>query len=199
MKKVLLLLANGFEAVEASVFTDVIGWNKLEGDGTTDLVTAGMRKKLKCTWNFTVIPEMHISEVNVNEFDALAIPGGFEEAGFYEDAYDEGFLNIIREFDKAGKIIASICVASLPVGKSGVLTGRNATTYNLSNGRRQKQLSEFGANVICDEPIVIDKNIITSYNPSTAFDVAFKLLELLTSQENCNNVKQLMGFNCSIK
>lgn len=75
MKKILLLLANGFEAVEASVFTDVLGWNKLEGDGTTTLVTAGMREKLKCTWNFTVIPEMLLSEVNVDEFDALAIPG----------------------------------------------------------------------------------------------------------------------------
>ena len=31
MKKVLLLLADGFEAVEASVFTDVLGWNNLEG------------------------------------------------------------------------------------------------------------------------------------------------------------------------
>ena len=86
MKEVLLLLANGFEAVEASVFTDVIGWNKLEGDGTTDLVTVGMRKNLKCTFNFTVIPELLISDVNANDFDALAIPGGFEEAGFYEDA-----------------------------------------------------------------------------------------------------------------
>jgi 4-methyl-5(b-hydroxyethyl)-thiazole monophosphate biosynthesis len=192
MKKVLLLLANGFEAVEASVFTDVIGWNKLEGDGTTDLITAGMRENLKCTWNFTVIPEMHISEVNIDEFDALAIPGGFEEAGFYEDAYSEEFLSIIREFDRAGKIIASICVGALPIGKSGVLVGRNATTYNL--GKRQKQLSEFGANVLGDEPIVVDKNIITSYNPSTAFDVAFNLLEMLTSKENCNNVKKLMGF-----
>ncbi|MFZ5969924.1 MAG: DJ-1/PfpI family protein [Bacillota bacterium] len=194
MKKVLLLLANGFEAVEASVFTDVIGWNQWEGDGTTNLTTAGMREKLKCTWNFTVIPEMHISEVNVVEFDALAIPGGFEEAGFYEDAYSEEYLNIIREFDKAGKIIASICVGALPIGKSGVLAGRNATTYNLLNGKRQKQLAAFGAHVIYGEPIVVDKNIITSYNPSTAFDVAFKLLELLTSQENCSNVKQLMGF-----
>ncbi|MPQ31206.1 DJ-1/PfpI family protein [Clostridium estertheticum] len=193
MKKVLLLLANGFEAVEASVFTDVIGWNKLEGDGTTDLITAGMRENLKCTWNFTVIPEMHISEVNIDEFDALAIPGGFEEAGFYEDAYSEDFLNIIREFDRAGKIIASICVGSLPIGKSGALVGRNATTYNL-NGKRQKQLAEFEANIIYDEPIVVDKNIITSYNPSTAFDVAFKLLEMLTSQENCMKVKKLMGF-----
>ncbi|MBU5308364.1 DJ-1/PfpI family protein [Clostridioides mangenotii] len=192
MKKVLLLLANGFEAVEASVFTDVIGWNKLEGDGTTDLITAGMRENLKCTWNFTVIPEMHISEVNIDEFDALAIPGGFEEAGFYEDAYSEEFLNIIRKFDRAGKIIASICVGALPIGKSGVLVGRNATTYNF--GKRQKQLSEFGANVLGDEPIVVDKNIITSYNPSTAFDVAFNLLEILTSKENCVNVKKLMGF-----
>lgn len=192
MKNVLLLLANGFEAVEASVFTDVIGWNKSDGDGATNLITVGMREKLKCTYNFTVVPEMHISEVNIDKFDALAIPGGFEEAGFYEDAYSEEFLNIIREFDKVGKIIASICVGALPIGKSGVLAYRNATTYNL--GKRQKQLSEFGANVLDDEPIVIDKNIITSYNPSTAFDVAFKLLEMLTSKENCINVKKLMGF-----
>lgn len=192
MKKVLLLLANGFEAVEASVFTDVIGWNKLEGDGTTDLITAGTREHLKCTFNFTVIPEMHINEVNIDEFDALAIPGGFEEAGFYENAYSEDFLNIIREFNRAGKIIASICVAALPIGKSGVLVSRNATTYNF--GKRQKQLSEFGVNVLGDESIVVDKNIITSYNPSTSFDVAFKLLEMLTSEENCNNVKKLMGF-----
>ncbi len=194
MKKVLLLLANGFEAVEASVFTDVIGWNKLDGDGTTDLITVGIREKLKCTFNFTVIPEMNIAEVNIDEFDALAIPGGFEEAGFYEDAFSEDFLNLIREFDRAGKIIASICVGALPIGKSGVLVGRNATTYNLGNGKRQKQLSEFGANVLGSEPIVVDKNIITSYNPSTAFDVAFNLLEMLTSKENCNNVKKLMGF-----
>lgn len=194
MKKVLLLLANGFEAVEASVFTDVIGWNKLEGDGTTDLITIGIREKLKCTFNFTVIPEIHINEVNIDEFDALAIPGGFEEAGFYEDAFSEDFLNLIREFDRAGKIIASICVGALPIGKSGVLVGRNATTYNLGNGKRQKQLSEFGVNVLGDEPIVVDNNIITSYNPSTAFDVAFNLLEILTSKENCNNVKKLMGF-----
>lgn len=194
MKKVLLLLANGFEAAEASVFTDVIGWNNLEGDKSTELVTVGKRDKLKCTFNFTVIPELQLSEVNINDFDALAIPGGFEEAGFYEDAYSEEFLSLIGEFDKAGKIIASICVAALPIGKSGVLAGRNATTYNLNNGIRQAQLSSFNVNVLPNEPIVIDKNIITSYNPSTAFDVAFILLEMLTTKENCNYVKKLMGF-----
>ena len=194
MKKVCLLLANGFEAVEASVFTDVIGWNKLEGDGTTELVTVGLHDQLQCTFNFTVIPEMHVSELDIDSFDALAIPGGFEEAGFYEDAYSEPFLAIIREFERKGKIIASICVGALPVGKSGILEGREAITYNLGEGRRQKQLSEFGVKLVTDQPIVVDGNIITSYNPSTAFDVAFKLLEMLTSKENGDEVKRLMGF-----
>ncbi|MBY0087777.1 MULTISPECIES: DJ-1/PfpI family protein [Brevibacillus] len=194
MKKVCLLLPNGFEAVEASVFTDVIGWNKEEGDGTTELVTVGTRKELKCTWNFTVIPEMVIDDADVNDFDALALPGGFEHAGFYEDAYREDVLAFIREFEKQGKMIASICVGALPLGKSGILQGRNATTYNLNNQLRQKQLAAMGATVIPDQSIVIDNNIITSYNPSTAFDVAFTLLESLTSRENTDHVKRLMGF-----
>ena len=95
MKKVCLLLLNGFEAVEASVFTDVIGWNNFEGDGSTKLITVGAREKLKCTWNFTVIPEMNLKDAMVDDFDALAIPGGFEKAGFYEDAYREDVLDFI--------------------------------------------------------------------------------------------------------
>ncbi|URZ14510.1 DJ-1/PfpI family protein [Clostridium felsineum] len=194
MKKILLLLANGFEAVEASVFTDVLGWNLLEGDGNTLVVTAGMHEKLKCTWNFTVLPEIKVENVNVDDFDALIVPGGFEEAGFFIDAYNKDFLNLISAFNNKNKIIASVCVGALPIGKSGVLKDRTATTYNLSNGKRQDELSKFGVKVMRNEPIVIDKNIITSYNPSTAFNVAFTLLEMLTTKDNCTKVKKLMGF-----
>jgi len=66
----------------------------------------------------------------------------------------------------------------LPIGKAGVLEGRNATTYHLNNSYRQKELAEFGVNVM-NEPIVVDKNIITSYSPQTANDVAFIMLERL--------------------
>jgi 4-methyl-5(b-hydroxyethyl)-thiazole monophosphate biosynthesis len=193
MKHILLLLANGFEAYEASVFTDVLGWNQLEGDGTTKLVTCGMRNRLTCAWNLAIIPELLTSEVDVTMFDALAIPGGFEEAGFYEDAYNDEFLSIIQQFNHAGKIIASICVGALPLGKSGVLGGRKGTTYHLNNGLRQKQLAAYDVTIV-NQPIVIDDNIITSSAPSTGLDVAFKLLELLTSSDNCDRIKHLMGF-----
>jgi 4-methyl-5(b-hydroxyethyl)-thiazole monophosphate biosynthesis len=193
MKRVLLFLAQGFEEYEASVFTDVIGWSRIFGIEPVDLVTTGLRSEIKCTWNFTVRPEMEFDKIKTKDFDALAIPGGFEKAGFYEDAYDERFLTLIREFDKENKIIASICVAALPIGKSGILTNRKATTYDLLDGLRRKQLADFGANVQ-DEMIVEDKNIITSTGPSAGLNVAFRLLEMLTNLENVNIVKKYMRF-----
>ena len=192
-KKVLLFLAQGFEAYEASVFTDVMGWSRSFGHEPVDLITTGLRPELICTWNLIVRPELEFEKVNVQDFDALAISGGFENAGFYEDAYDERLLDLIRAFDKEGKIIAAICVSALPVGKSGVLKGRKATTYDLLDGVRRKQLADFGA-TIQDEPIVIDKNIITSTGPSTGLDVAFSLLEMLTDKENVDLVKKYMRF-----
>lgn len=193
MKKVLLLLAKGFETYEASVFIDVMGWNLTDGDGTTEVVTCGLEKHIKSTFNLMVTTDVTIDEVNVDDYDALAIPGGFEEYGFYEDAYNEKFLGLIQQFHNKNKLIASICVAALPIGKSKILEGKFATTYNMKNGIRQEKLREYGANVI-NEPVVMDDNIITSWNPSTAMDVAFKLLELLTSKEKADYIKEIMGF-----
>lgn len=190
MKKVLLLLANGFEMYEASVFIDVIGWNLIDGDKTTELITCGKSKEVNTSFNQKMIANQILSEINVDDYDALAMPGGFEEYDFYDDAYNSKFIEIIQEFNKRNKIIASVCVGALPIGKSGVLNGRNGTTYR---GVRQEQLRKFGVNTI-EEPIVVDKNIITSWNPSTAIYVALKLLELLTNKANAEHIQKLMGF-----
>ncbi|WP_420745096.1 DJ-1/PfpI family protein [Photobacterium damselae] len=192
MKKVILFLCQGLEEYEASVFTDAFGWTTTYGLEPIELVTVGLRPKVKCAWNFTIEPEYQLSEIDINDFDALAIPGGMSRSGFYEDAYDERLLSLIRDFDSKGKIIASVCVGALPIAKSGVLNGRNGTTYHLSK-KRQTQMEEMGVNVI-QAPIVIDKNIITSRSPSTAMDVAFNVVEMLTSTANLERIKEGMGF-----
>lgn len=193
VKKVLLLLAKGFESYEASVFIDVMGWNFNDGDGTTRIVTCGLRKEVEGSWGIKLLTDLTVDQVIVSEYDALAIPGGFQEYGFYEDAYNEVFLDLIRKFHNDGKIIASICVGALPVGKSGILKGKKGTTYNMSNGIRQVQLQEFGVNVV-NKPMVVEDNIITSRNPSTAIDVALRLLELMTSRESADYIRKIMGF-----
>jgi len=191
MKKVLLLLADGFETFEASVFIDVIGWNLVEGDCSTQLFTCGLKKEIKSSFNQRFIVDFVVDEIDITLFDALAIPGGFEVYGFYDDAYDEKFLELIRSFKSNNKIIASICVGALPLGKSGILKDKKATTYN--NVVRREALQGFGVNVI-NEAIVIDDNVITSWNPSTAVNVALLLLEQLTTKNNADNIRKLMGF-----
>jgi 4-methyl-5(b-hydroxyethyl)-thiazole monophosphate biosynthesis len=190
---VLLLLANGFEELEAAAFTDVMGWSRSDGVQPVAVTVAALHATIRGTWNFTLIPDLQVRDVNVDDYAALAIPGGFEEAGYYADAYSEEFLAAIREFHHAGKWIASVCVGALPLGRSGILRDRTATTYRLSGSRRPDQLRQFGAKVM-EADIVTDGRIITSCGPSTATGVAFTLLEKLTTAENRRAVQYAMGF-----
>jgi 4-methyl-5(b-hydroxyethyl)-thiazole monophosphate biosynthesis len=90
-------------------------------------------------------------------------------------------------------VIYRFClVGALAVAKSGALHGRMGTTFHLSS-KRQTQLSEMGVNVI-QRPIVVDANIITSQSPATAINVAFTLIEKLTSRANVEKIKEGMGF-----
>lgn len=193
MKKILLLLADGYETYEASVFIDVFGWNLVDGDHSTQLFSCGLRKEITSSFQQRCLVDYVLDEIDVDEFDALAIPGGFEEYHFYTDAYDERFLQLIRDFKARNKLIASICVAALSLGKSGVLQGKNGTTYN-KKALRQDTLRGYGVNVL-NQPVVLDDNMITCWNPSTAIDVAFLLLELLTSKANTEYIKSIMGFD----
>jgi protein deglycase len=192
-KKVLVFLAKGFETMEFCVFIDILGWARVDYGHHLFVDTCGFTDKVISTFDVPVVVDKTIGEVNADEYDALAIPGGFGEFGFYEDSYDERFLKIIREFDAKGKIIATVCSGAFPVAKSGVLTNRKATTYHLKDGYWQNKLKEFGVNVV-NEPVVVDRNIITSYCPETASTVAFELLKMLTSEDEMTVIKKAMGF-----
>jgi len=72
MKRVLLLLADGFEIYEASVFM-MLSLELLEGNRLTELFTC-VEKRNKSTFNQTIIVDYTLDEVNVEEFDAIAIP-----------------------------------------------------------------------------------------------------------------------------
>lgn len=192
--KVLLFLAKGFEHMETGVFIDVLGWARCRFANDVELVTCGFTQQVVSTFNVPVIVDRLIDDITVDEFDAIAIPGGFWDFDFFEEAFDERFLDLLRQFNSKGKIIASVCVAALALGKSGILKGKNATTYHLDGGKRHGELRAFGANVL-NEPVVVDGNIITSYCPETAIKVAFTLLEMLITPQKAQPVKNAMGYD----
>lgn len=191
--KILVFCAKGFETMEFSAFIDIMGWARNDYHCPVYVDTCGFTKIVNSAFDIPVLMDKTISEIEINDYDALATPGGFEEFGFYEEAYNGQFLNLIKAFNEQKKPIASICVAALPLGKSGVLKNRKATTYHLNGAHRQKQLAEFEVNIV-KERIVVDENIITSYCPETAPDVAFELLKKLCGNEKMLIVKKAMGY-----
>lgn len=191
--KVLLFLPKGFEHMETGVFIDVFGWARDEFGMDIALETAGFTREVSSTFGVPIVVEKSIDELATNDYDALALPGGFFEYGYFEEAFDERFLNLLRSFNEQGKTIASICVAALPLGKSGILKGRRATTYHLCGSKRLEELAAFGANTV-RERLVVDGNIITSCGPETAVWVAFQLIEMLTSPEDAKKVRDAMGY-----
>jgi 4-methyl-5(b-hydroxyethyl)-thiazole monophosphate biosynthesis len=193
MKRVLMLLANGVEPLEMAAFTDVLGWANLLGDQPIELVNAGLRRNIVTTFGLSLNPSFLLQDLDISRFDALALPGGFEPAGFYEEALSEPLLSAIRHFVEAGKTVASVCVSSVCLGAAGVLRGRHATTYHQEGGKRKQQLVETGA-LFVDRPVVVDGRIITSTGPGTATEVAFQLLEQLTSADNAAVVRKKMRF-----
>ena len=191
--KILLFLAKGFETMEASVFIDVMGWARNDYHYDIDVVTCGFQKTVTSAFNVPVTVDVLLKDINDEEYDALAIPGGFEEFGFYEEAFSKELTDIIRKFNDKNKMIATVCVGALALGHSGILTGKKATTYHLNNGHRQKQLAEYGAQIV-NMPVVKTDNIITSNCPQTAPEVAFVLLENLIGTDKMKIVKTAMGF-----
>ena len=179
-KRVLILLSNGFEAMEAACFTEVFGWASIYGEIQFDQLSVGLRSPLKTTFGFDVLPETILNEINIEDFDALVIPGGFGDAGFYEEALTEPFLNVIRSFHRRQAPIAAVCVSALSLAAAGVLKGRRATVYHQVGGTRKAELESYGA-MFVDEPLVVDGHLMTSTGPGTGIELALKLLEVLTS------------------
>lgn len=195
MKKILILISQGVEILEVSPFIDIFGWNMVVGKKNTTTTTTSIHDIIYCTWNLKIFPQLNLKKENIDleEYDALVIPGGFGKAGFFNDMKDSIFKNVIQHFNEKNKIIVGVCTGVIPLGEAGILKGRKATTYLLDNERYFSQLEKYDAIPIREE-IVEDKNLITCSGPKNALETAFLLLEKFSDKENCNIVKKNMCF-----
>lgn len=195
MKKILLIISEGAEILEVASFIDIFGWNSIVGKKNIILKTAGFHNIISNTWSLKTLPEINLEkeEIDIDEYEALIIPGGFGFKGFFKDMKNIKFQNIIKIFVAKEKIVIGICTGVIPLGEAGVLKGIEATTYLYDNDRYFNQLKNYGAIPIRKE-IVRAGNIITCSAPKNAIEVGFLLLSLLTDEENMKKVKYNMGF-----
>ena len=197
MKKIVVFLFEGAELFEIASFTDIFGWNNVVGlkeFRDIKVETISYKESIKCTWGGSLKVEKLITEENVENFfdyDVLIIPGGFGKANFFRDNDNEIFKKLVKYFVENNKIIAAICSAVINLLETTYIKDKKVTTYLLDNKRYFNQLKNY--NIIpIEEEIVVDDNLLTCSGPGNALDLAFRLLEKMTSKENLKLIKENM-------
>lgn len=72
---VLLLLAEGFEDLEAAAIRSVCGWTEYRQHlPTVGVVTTGLRETVRGRFGAVVRPDLLVGEVEAAQYAALAIP-----------------------------------------------------------------------------------------------------------------------------
>ena len=163
MKKVCVLLAEGFEEVEALTVSDIMR----RANVPCDLVS--MKDKTVKSSHGVVVEADKIFDENM-EYDLVVLPGGMPGASNLRD--DARVIRFIKNQNKSNKLIGAICAAPIVLGKAGLTEGLNMTSYP----GYEDELPN------CDylvDAVIVDKNIITSRGPATAMAFAYKLLEEL--------------------
>ena len=169
MARVCILLADGFEEVEAVTLIDVMR------RGGLDVVTAGVDGETAWTAPpTTVVRGSGGIQLTVDAtlkrvkgpWDAIAMPGGMPGARTLSE--DPDVLALVRRHWQNGGVLAGIGSAPIVFGRLGLLQGRQACCYP----GFEDQLE--GANISM-EPVVVDDRLITGRGPGAAMEFALQL------------------------
>lgn len=107
--------------------------------------------------NSSISVDKTVDMVEVDEFDALVIPGGYSPDKL---RLDEGIVSFTSEFVGSGKPVAAICHAGQLLVEADAVSGRRLTSW--PSVRTELELA--GADWV-DEEVVVDGNLITSRKP----------------------------------
>lgn len=153
-ERVVFLLGHGFEDSEFRV-----PYDRLRAAGVNiDIVGPKRGEELKgYRGKETAKADRGIDEVKPEDYAALVIPGGHSPDHLRAD---DRFVQFVKTFDRAGKPLAAVCHGPQLLITAGLVRGRTLTAWKTI----QEDLRKIGANVK-DEPVVQDRNWITSRNP----------------------------------
>jgi 4-methyl-5(b-hydroxyethyl)-thiazole monophosphate biosynthesis len=177
-KKVAILLAEGFEEVEAVAPIDVLR------RGGVEVIIAGLTKDpVPSARNVKIVPDVSVDELNPDELDMVILPGG--AGGVEKLKQDPRVERLVKAMEEKGKYISAICAAPTALAKFGILEGKKATVY-------PTLVEEIKPAVFVDMPVVEDERVITSQGPGTALEFGLRLLEKLEGKEKAREVAKRM-------
>ena len=182
---VLILLANGFEEIEATAPIDLL---RRAGARVTTVSCSG---SLEITGrsDITIRADSLLTELeNTASFHLLVLPGG---PAVFSLRKRQEIIDIIRNFSASGQPIGAICAAPLLLLDSGLISPETICTGHESVRDEIPQLSDSRA-------VVQDGQIITSRGAGTAVEFGLALIHRLFGEEKEQEIRSSIHADLSV-
>lgn len=153
VRKVVIITGPGFEDPEV-----IFPYYRLLEEGFHVDIATSNNLEVKGKHGYHFNPTVKFEKLDAKDYDSVIIPGGNEAPDRVRQV--EQILKFVKNMDKAGKIISSICHGPWVLISAGIMKGRKATCYPgmkddlINAGARYKK-----------EAVIVDGNIITSDHP----------------------------------
>jgi len=164
MTKVAVLLAPGFEEMEALAPVDLLR----RADFEVELI--GLEEYVTGSHGITVKADKIISE-SFADYDLIVVPGG--QPGATNLRNDNRVINALKANYNNGKKVAAICAGPIVLDKAGILTEKEYISFpgtedEIKTGRRLEEAI-----------IVKDGNVLTARGAGAAYEFGLALVDWL--------------------
>jgi 4-methyl-5(b-hydroxyethyl)-thiazole monophosphate biosynthesis len=179
MSSALVLLADGFEEIEAFTPIDLLR------RGGVEVTTASLPDSRHVTGRsgITAHADLAVSQLDDRLYALLFLPGG---PGVKNLRADPRVRDIVMRHHDAGRWLAAICAAPTVLHDCGLLEGRHYTAhFSVAH-----ELPRINAN----ERVVTDGKITTSRGAGTAVDFGLHLVTLLVSADKSREISKAICF-----
>jgi len=168
-KKVAILTESGFEEVELTSPKKA-----LEDAGAEVEIVSPQKEKVKAWahdhWSIELPVDVIVEEADPNDYDALMIPGGVLNPD--KMRLNDKCVEFAQHFLQEGKPVAAICHGPQLLIETGMLEGRNMTSYPSI----KTDLTNAGA-LWSDREVIVDNGLVTSRSPKDLEAFNKKMIE----------------------
>jgi protease I len=166
-RRILLFVGDVYEDLE-------LWYPKLRlQEAGAEVLVAGVdaHRKYAGKHGYPCVSDAAIAPARESDFSGLVIPGGFMPDKLRRD---DDVLQLVRDFDAAGKLVAAICHGGWIPISAGVYRGVRVTG---SRGIKD-DLVNAGA-IWEDESVVVDRHFVSSRQPDDLPDFCRGILQVL--------------------
>ena len=179
MKKVYILLAQGFETIEALAPFDIL--KRCQVDVKTVSITDD--PKVTSSLGVTVIADLTMNNSDLEDGDMLILPGG--APGYINLGESQNVGNILKKYYHENKYVGVICGAPTVLVTNNIANDRKLTCHS-------GVVSKMGSYNYVGGNTVIDENLITANGAGSSLEFGFLLASLLVDEDTVNLVKKGM-------